>query len=483
MEYEAARLLVARASAAAGGVTLDDRTAEAIAAVVTRLDGLPLAIELAAGKLRSMSLPNLARTLEHRLDLLAGGDRMAPPRQQSLEAAISWSFELLSSLERRLLERLAVFPGSFDAPAAEAVGADQKSEREAVLPRLMQLVDKSLVSAELGDQTRYRLLTTVREFAIDRARESGELESAASCHGNHFADLADEVFWHLVGPELGAWLDRARLDQANFHAALHQSLDSGVGDLALRLASALSMYWFRTGQLREWHELLARALALAGPSSRWRARGLVAQAWLSLSAGEPEAFRHACEAAAVCEEADAALLSLALAALAQSQIARDELDEAGATICRAQEVLPDSRFAESRHILEQLMGETEFRRGNLDAALAHLRRSRDLYRDLRVNLDAGWALVRLAEVALVAGHPEEAMEAATDAVKDFRARGDPRGLAAAFVLLGRTYAARRDAEHARELLLEALELAREWEYPVELGKARSALDELELTNV
>jgi predicted ATPase/DNA-binding SARP family transcriptional activator len=480
LEYEASRLLVARASAAAASVTLGESTATAIAEIVTRLDGLPLAIELASGKLRSVSLPELARALESGLDLLASGDRSAPFRQRSLEAALAWSFDLLSSDERVLLERIAVFPAGFDLAAARAVGANGELAPERVLSVLAELVEKSLVTAELGDETRYRLLAMVRAFALERAREDGELEQASTRHRDHFADLADELFWQLIGPELGTWLERARRDHANHHAALHWSLERGEGDSALRHASALSMYWFRTGRLREWRELLGRALALADGSSRWRPRALVGQAWSSGLAGEPDAEQCAREAVRACECAGRELLGLALAALVQCQIAGGQLDDADATIRRVREVFVETTFAEGPHLVEELTGEVLHRRGDIEGALVHLRRSRDHYRELRGTLDAGWTLVRLAQVALEAGKSAESAAAAGDAVEDFRVRGDPRGLASALVVLGRTYAARSEPERAHTLVHEALELAREWEYPVELARARAALDELGL---
>jgi tetratricopeptide (TPR) repeat protein len=461
-------------------VTLDVPTAVAIGEIVTRLDGLPLAIELAAGKHRSLSLPELARALGDGLDLLARGDRSAPPRQRTLEAALSWSFDLLSPRERALLERIAVFPAGFDVAAAQAVGADADLAPERALPVLAELVEKSLVTAELEDDVRYRLLATVRTFALERSRQDGELEQASTRHRDHFADLADELFWQLLGPELGTWLERARRDHASHHAALDWSLERGEGDAALRHASALSTYWFRTGRLREWRDLLGRALALADGSSRWRPRALVGMAWSSVVSGAADALQHSREAVRSCERDGRELLGLALAALVEGQISHGQLDEAETTIRRARDVVVTARFPEGLHLFEQLTGEVLHRRGDVEGAVLHMRRSRDLYRELRGTLDAGWTLVRLARVELEAGQIDDAAAAAGDAVEDFRLRGDPRGLASALIVLGRTYAARADRERARMVVGEALELAHEWGYPVEFAQARAALDELGL---
>jgi predicted ATPase/DNA-binding SARP family transcriptional activator len=480
LEYEAPRLLVARASAVGTTVALDESSSRAIADVVRRLDGLPLAIELAAGRLSAVSLSELAQALEDHLDVLSAGVRDVPVRHQTLESAISWSFALLSADERMLLERLTVFPASFDATAAGAAAADTRLERAHVLTLLVQLVDRSLVAAEFGDPTRYRMLMTVRAFALDAAQRSGEYEAAAIRHRDYFADRADQLFWQLVGPDLGVALAWGRLDQANLERALRWSLEREDGEYALRLASALLMFWFRTGQLREWREHLDAALQLAGPSSVWRGRGLTAYAWLCLSTGDLEgADRHARAAVSACAAGAQDVLGLALAALARTQIGTGEVDAAEVSIGRAQEAFQGTRFVEGPPFFEQLLGEVAFRRGDLNSALAHLRRSRNLYRELRGGLDAGWTLVALADVALTAGHVDESAEAATDAVADFRARGDMRGVAAAFVRLGRAFSAQGDVPHARELLLEARELALEWEYPVEFGEAERILGALE----
>ena len=483
MEFEAARLLVARASTVAAGVTLDETTTGAIAAIVARLDGLPLAIELAAGKLRALSVLELRRALEQRLDILAGGDRTAPGRHASLSDALSWSFDLLNDRERRLLERLSAFPGRFDARAAVAVGGGGAVPRGAVLPTLAQLVDKSLVSAELGDPTRYRLLETVRVFTLESAERSGELEQAARRHDDYFGDLADDVFRHMLSSELGSWLARTRAEQSSFSAALHRSLERGDGERALRLASALGAYWFRTGALREERALLDRALTLARADSPWRARGLVAKAWLSVAAAAAGAEEDARAAVAGCRQAEPALLGLALAALADCLVADGKLDEADRVVGRARAAFDESGLDEGRHLTVQLEGEILLRRGDSAGALARLRRARDLYREHRGNVDAGWTLVTLAEAAIAAGELAEATTAASEAVEDFQRRGDPRGLAAALVLLGRAFAARDECDRARDLLREAGRLAERWEYRLELESAETALRELDLAGV
>jgi predicted ATPase/DNA-binding SARP family transcriptional activator len=478
LESEAARLFLARASSGGASVTLDEATTHAVAAVASRLDGLPLAIELAAAKARSLPLHELARSLELGIGLLATGERSAPPRQRTLEAAISWSFDLLSREERALLDSFAVFPASFDLEAARAVGASESVTPDRVLEPLSELVDKSLVNTELTGETRYKLLTTVRLYAVGHALRRDEFEAASVRHRDHFAERADQLFWHLLGPDLKLWLARGRAEHANFHAALSSSLERGDADAALRIASALSTYWFRTGRMQQWHEFLGRALPEADANSRWRPRALVAWAWLSFLEGAQDALAHARDAVEACEEAGGDLLGLALIALADCLIARGQLADAEGSVARAREVFAETAFPEAQHLVEEVTASVLSARGDFHGALLHHRRSRDFYRELRGNLDAGWTLVRLTRAALAAGEVHEAAAAASDAVHDFRVRGDPRGLAAAFTALGSSYAAKGDDERARALLVEAVELAREGGYPVELAQAQATLAQL-----
>ena len=479
-EYEAARLFLERSEAVGGRLTLDDATAAAVAEIVARLDGLPLAIELAVGKLRSLSPAELARKLDERFRLLRDGDRTGPARQRTLESAVGWSYDLLSSAEQSVLRKLAIFPHTFDAPAAESVAGDDDVTPGDVVAAVTRLVDASLLVAEPADPaTRYRLLETVRAFALERTREAGEVEEAARTHRDFYLALAEDVARNMLGAELGPWLARARREHENLQAAVRWSLDHADGESALQLASALAYYWFRTSFLTEGRHLLARALDLAGPASRWRARGLVGQAWLGVAAGAAEAVELAREAVTACEvHPDRTLLALALAALANAQLTTGALAETRTVARRARKLFAEMGHEEGIALADQLLGLVLFRTGRPDAAADRLLRVRDRLRRLRGTLDAGWTLVQLADVMLARGRPREAIDPATDAVADFRHRGDPRGLAAGFIALGRAHAALGEEDRGRTLLEEALELSNRWGYAPEAAQAENALREV-----
>jgi tetratricopeptide (TPR) repeat protein len=444
---------------------------------VVRLDGLPLAIELAASRLRSLPLTELDRILERRLEILGEEARTGPARHRTLETAIDWSFALLTAAERGVLVALAVFPGSFDADAAGAVAADDRTDPDAVLDLLSRLVDRSLVSVDAGEP-RYRLLQTVRAFVRRRAGATSAFVAAAERHRDHYTALGEELFRRLLQPGLAVWLDRAHTEHENLRVALAWSLDHGDGDDALQLAGALGVYWYRTSQLSEGLESIQRALDLAPADSRWRPRALMSKAHLQLSGGIVDAETIS-TALAACEPADPELFALALAALGVARTIEGRFDEADQAIEEAHRRFGGIAHAEGLHFTDELMGIARHGRGDLEGARSYLLRSRDGYFEMRGSAQAGWTHVSLARVQIALGSIDDAETSARTAIEEFQSRHDPRGLAAAYTCLGRTHAASGDTERARLFLDEALEIAHRWGYSLETSDAEAALELLE----
>ncbi len=428
---------------------------DAVAEVCARLDGLPLAIELAAGKLRAVPVEELARGLRERLSLLDDGPRDAPARQRTLEAAIGWSYDLLAPPAQRVLRRLSVFPGSFDAAAAEAVAA----EPGAVVPALARLVDVSLLAA---DPPRYRLLMTVRTFARERLRDAGEEEAARDRHRDAYLELAAQVGANMASAGLAEWLPRGRVEHENFQAALRWSLDRGDGDQALGLAAWLAMFWFRTGFVKDGRAMLERAIAAAGPGPLW-ARAMYGRALLGHALGSPDRL-DASEAAvaAAADAGDAELLALALAFRGYSLLLAERHADARADLERARSVAVAAGHQEAIAFADQLLGDLARAQGDLDTAAELLVRARDRFRRLRVTLDAGYTLIDLARVRLAQGRFDEAVIVAGEALTDFRRREDPRGVAGALRCLGEGYAGLGQPERARPALDEARALVERW---------------------
>jgi predicted ATPase/class 3 adenylate cyclase/Tfp pilus assembly protein PilF len=291
LQFEAVRLFVDRAAAAQPGFAITPANAPAVAQVCHRLDGIPLAIELAAARVKSLAVDKIAARLDDRFRLLTGGNRAALPRQQTLRAAIDWSYSLLSALppsERALLRRLAVFAGAWSLEAAEVVcvwdapNDDDALREEDVLDLITSLADKSLILPNAtGEGVRYRMLETIREYALGRLREAGEEDLARARHAAHFFDVSAIFEPQLRGGNQKACLDRLELDYDDLRYAFDWLLAHDA-ERALHLAGALGSFWDLRGHFAEGRETLARAIS-AGPQADAAPRAKASR-WLSLLA-------------------------------------------------------------------------------------------------------------------------------------------------------------------------------------------------------
>ncbi len=261
---DAVALFVERAKEQGADLPADVETGPLVASICARLDGMPLAIELAAARLRSMSLDALHDRLDQRFRLLTGGSRTALERQQTLRATVDWSYSLLNAAERLLLRRLSVFAESFDLHAAEAVCGFGDIDAFDATGLLGSLVDKSLVVAEpAAGAFRYRLLETIRQFAAERLAEAGaeEAAAAAAAHSEHFLAVAEAAAPHLNGPHQGRWLARLDAEQANLRRAADYAAGRSDGTtLVLRFGAALRLYWMTRSRNEEALSLLAPVL-------------------------------------------------------------------------------------------------------------------------------------------------------------------------------------------------------------------------------
>lgn len=298
----AVRLFVTRAKAADRGFTLDTATAPAVAVLCRRLDGIPLALELAATRVPAIGVHGLVDRLDDRFRLLATGHRGRPPRQQTLVAMIDWSWELLSGPERTVLRRLAVHSDGCAIEAAEAVCADDSLASSDVLDLLVRLVDRSLVVAvHDGGSSRYRLLESVAAYCAERMAEAGETDQVRLRHHRYYADLAERAEPHLRGSGQRKWLSRLTAEAANLRGALDGAIADGHPEIALRLAGALAWYWFLRGRLGEARRFLDTALASVSngdaATEALRARAAAWAAGLAFLNGDTARWTERCDAA------------------------------------------------------------------------------------------------------------------------------------------------------------------------------------------
>ena len=264
---EAVRLFAERTAQISPGFTITEKDTPILTQVCRRLDGIPLAIELAAARMRTLSVAQIAERLDHVFGLLTGGSRSALPRQQTLKAAIDWSYNLLNPDERELLLRLAVFSGGWTLEAAEAVCPGESSVSipffpEDVLNLLGRLADKSLILAEPGDdgKLRYRMLDTIRQYSLERLQQTADDSDLRQRHLIYFIQLAEEAEPHLRGWGMVEWLSRIELEMGNLRLAMEWSL-AGSAEQGLRLAVALKWFWHIHNHRFEGIQWLERLLA------------------------------------------------------------------------------------------------------------------------------------------------------------------------------------------------------------------------------
>jgi predicted ATPase/class 3 adenylate cyclase len=372
-QFEAVRLFIDRACMAKSDFAVTNQNATAVAQICHRLDGIPLALELAAGRVKALSPDQIAARLDDRFRLLTGGSRTALPRHQTLRAAIDWSYELLSEPERILLRRLSVFAGGWTLEAAESVCAGEGIEEWEVLDFLTHLIDKSLVLAETvpDGETRYRLLGTVRQYAGDRLIEAAEAAPLRTRHRDWFLALAEKAIPGLRGKDQGAWVERLEVEHDNMRAALEWTqAEEGGEEKALRLAGALYRFWYVRGHLTEGQQWLEAALARGSTAAAPLGRALRGVAILAMEQGDNQ------KATALFEQSlglyrelgDKRGIARALAGLAM--VALDHAEHGRAETLYT-EVLGLAREIGATDIMASILnnlGETARMRGDYDAA-------------------------------------------------------------------------------------------------------------------
>jgi predicted ATPase/DNA-binding CsgD family transcriptional regulator len=290
--YESARLFLERAAAVRPAFALTEQNAQAVAQICYRLDGIPLAIELAATRVKVLSVEEISERLEDSFELLASGGRTAMPRQRTLHATMDWSHDLLPDEERTLFRRLSVFAGGFNLQAAQAVCSGDGLDRDRVPEVLWHLVDKSLmVAREQDGEARYRLLETVRQYGREKLDDPEEEAELGRRHAGFYVVLAEEADQGLSGPEQERWLILLEAEHDNLRAALTWSLGEG-GDISLgvRLAAALGGFWSTRGYLSEGRRWLEETASRSGPkATQARAKALNGAGWVAMLQDEYEA--------------------------------------------------------------------------------------------------------------------------------------------------------------------------------------------------
>jgi non-specific serine/threonine protein kinase len=302
-QYESITLFLDRATAALPSLRLTEENAEPIARLVASLEGLPLALELAAARIRVLSPQAMLERIHDRYRLLNRGYRNAPARQQSLMASVVWSFDLCTPAEQRLWTRLSVFAGGFELEDAEAVCSGDGLERAEILDLLSSLLDKSVLVRHDDDPVRYRMLETIRQYGVARLEASGELDHWSRRHRDWYASLAERCAFEWLGPDQVAWIKRLTGAHPNLRAALEfAASDPAEATVALGMCHNLEQYWLCTGLLSEGRHWCEHGLADGIGTAADRAMALAVCVWFATMEGDLEEAERLVEQARVLAE-------------------------------------------------------------------------------------------------------------------------------------------------------------------------------------
>jgi predicted ATPase/DNA-binding SARP family transcriptional activator len=455
---EATELFVERAQATMPAFTITDTNSRAVREICRRLDGIPLAIELAAARVRVLSPEQIALRLDDAFRLLSSGSRTALPRHRTLRATMEWSFALLGEREQLLLRRLSVFAGSFTLDAAESVCAGHLLEVEDILDGVAALVDKSLVAMEPGDGVaRYRLLETVRQYGRERLAETNELDAAERRHAEYFLAMVEEAAPLLVGgavmPDL---VPRLAAEHDNIRAAsIWATSDASRKEIGLRFAGGLFWFWYAVGQFRENRQLVDRALALEGPCAPvYCGRALLSSGLTALAQGDyPLACDHLESALAILREYDDdANIGTALSKYGASLLLGGDP--------KALEVLDEAVAYTSTRPRQDIGGIfARFWRGWAAYGVGELDYARDVFitnlaigREFNYPVTIAHSLATLARVEFARGNIEEACNLVIEGLELEFAINDSWGIALAMDVIAMTAARRNNYEDSLRIL-------------------------------
>ena len=466
-QYAAVELFIQRAQAVKPDFLITDDTAPALAEICNRLDGLPLAIELAAARIKLLPPRAMLARLENRLEFLTGGKRDAPARQQTLRNTIAWSFDLLNENEQKLFRRLSVFVGGCTIEAVEAV-AEENPARGYILDQFGSLLDKSLLREVEGinGESRFVMLETLREFGLERLEASGEGETIRHRHASFFLDLAEQAEASLESSEQVEWMNRMEEEHDNLRAALEWSKTAeGTGEICVRLAGTLGLFWEAHGYYREGRERLSDVLLTKAAQGRTaaRARLLARAAELAYRQSDyPATISLAGESLAICRElgdkqgAASVLIKLGNAAT--------EVGDYATASGFLEEALAIWREQEDKHGIARALislGWAALRPGDYRLANARLEEALTISRELGDTRSIGFELSGLGEVALRQGDYVRAAQLVEESLGLRRELGSKWGVGVSLGTLGWIAICEGDWNRAVARLCESLEVRRE----------------------
>ena len=487
-QHPALALFVDRARAVKPDYELSPDEIRLVAAICARLDGLPLAIELAAAWSKLLPPAAIAARLANRLELLTGGVRDLPARQQTMRNTLTWSYDLLSPAQQALFGRLAVFVGGGSLEAIEEVCGEPDAPPLATLEGLAALVDASLVHRLDAGELRFSMLETIREYAWERLEQAGGLAEQRRRHARYYLALAEAARAELSGPAQIQWLSRLEREHDNLRAALEWACGAGERELLLRLAGALWIFWHTHGHQREGRHWLAAALHDSDDlPPALRARALYGMGWLAYDQGDYEqaAGYHQEGLARFRQIGDRAGIAEALRGLGELVLSQRDFPRAQALFEESLALSRELGHTEGQAWSLDHLGCVALERGAYEQASELFEQALALFRELHLHRGITWSLHNLGRVALEQGAYGQASELFEQSLALARALGDKASVAWALHNLGRAALEQADHERARPLLEQSLLLFHElgerggaaWAHHTLGRSARAAGDE------
>ncbi len=462
VDSDTARLFLDRARAVRPGFSLSERDGPTLASICERLEGIPLAVELAAARVGALSLDELAARLDDRFRLLAGSRRGGPERHQTLHAVVDWSYDLLGDTERLLLRRLGVLTGSFTLVAAEAVAAGPGLAATDVVDVLARLVDRSLVIFGDSAGAPYRMLDTLRDYALERLAEAGEAAATEQRHLRWCVRLAEEAATQLQGPEQAHWLDVLAANHDAIRAALTTGLRGRAHRRAAQLAAAMGRFWLVRGHWHEGRAWLSRTLARPTDAAV-RARLLTAAAALAAVQGDDDESRTMAREALpiAADSGDRRTEAQAHFVLGVDAWSRRELDDAATAFGRAQTLSEDAGDQPAAAAAIAGLGTVAWARSDFPEARRLFEHSLAVRQRAGDEHGVAVSLNNLAVLALAEGDHDRVRSLSEESLRISRALEDTEGIAAALHHLAEAAEAQGDVDAAVALAQESLSLGRQ----------------------
>ncbi len=461
-QFDSVRLFIERALSVNLNFRINENNAPALAEICHRLDGIPLAIELAAARTKVMSVEKIHARLDDRFNLLTGGKRTSLPRQQTLKALIDWSYDLLSDKEKLLWSRMSVFSGGFDLESAEEICHDEELDRIDILDLLHSLADKSVIVYEESSE-RFRMLDTIKQYGYDKLKNANEYYKISGNHLNHFLNFSETAEPHLIGSESQTWSGNLEKERGNIETALIRSLPYPEDERGIRLAGSMGLFWrlrCHYSEGRKWLETFVNNSV--NPSKHSLAKAHMRLGTCLQFQGEIDSAIKHCETAAEIykELNDMKGITESLSSMAIMRSELGDYDLARKIYEECFEIVGEKGDKSKIAYLLNDLGSSLLETGNYQKAAEMFEESADMQRKAGDKRGIAYSLYNLGSIALEQSEFDRGKKIFDECIAIFRELEDKRGVAYSLISLGNIASHTGDLKRSREFIEESISIFR-----------------------